>query len=157
MVAGAFTPQLVSLTQALAVQAAISFDNVSLYKTLENRVAERTAALNVRNGEMRMVLDHVAQGLVIVGTDGRLLAERSAILGTWFPEGVPDTLAGFFVDDPAAAAWFDLGWEQLIEGVLGVEALFQLPKQLSRGDRTLAFDWQPIMNDAARSSACWWC
>ena len=149
MVAGAFTPQLVSLAQALVAQAAISLDNASLYKTLEDRVHERTAALNTRNDEMRMVLDHVAQGLVIVGTAGRLFAERSAILGTWFPEGVPDTLADFFAEDQGTAAWFDIAWGQLTEGFMPMDmGIQQLPTQLRRGGRTLAFDWQPIVNEA---------
>ena len=51
-VAGAFTPQLVSLTQALVAQAAISLDNATLYddlstlnRELEARVDDRTRAL----------------------------------------------------------------------------------------------------------------
>jgi HPt (histidine-containing phosphotransfer) domain-containing protein/two-component sensor histidine kinase len=148
MVAGAFTLQLVNLTQALVAQAAVSLDNASLYQDLENRVNERTAALNQRNAEMRMVLDHVAQGLVTVGPDGTLFAERSAILATWFPAGVPDTLAGFFADDPGAAAWFELAWKQLIDGFMPLDiGIGQLPTQLRRGDRVLAFGWQPIVND----------
>ena len=154
MVAGAFTPQLVSLTQALVTQAAISLDNASLYKNLEDRVSERTAALNARSAEMRMVLDHVAQGLAIVGTDGRLLAERSAILGEWFPEGVPDTLAGFFAEEPDLAAWFDVAWEQLIEGFMPMDtAIRQLPAQLRRAGRILAFDWLPIYAASTRPTA----
>jgi hypothetical protein len=92
--------------------------------------------------------DHVAQGLAIAGTDGRLVGERSAVLATWFPEGVPETLAGFFVDDPGSAAWFDLAWCQLIEGSMPIElGILQLPTQLRRPDRTLAFAWQPIISE----------
>ena len=148
MVAGAFTPQLVSLTQALVAQAAISLDNASLYKHLEDRVQERTAELDARNAEMRMVLDHVAQGMMIVGLDGRIGAERSAVLDAWFPE-VPETLVGFFADQPDAEAWFEIAWEQLADDLLPLELrIDQLPKQLRRGERTLAFDWQPIVNEA---------
>ncbi|TMQ16226.1 MAG: GAF domain-containing protein [Deltaproteobacteria bacterium] len=50
--AGAFTPQVVSLTQALVAQAAISLDNATLYdelsalnRELEARVEDRTRAL----------------------------------------------------------------------------------------------------------------
>jgi hypothetical protein len=147
-VAGAFTPGLVSLTQALVAQAAIALDNAALYEDLENRVAERSAALEARTAEMRMVLDHVAQGLVTVGTCGRLFAERSAILATWFPDGMPDTLVGLFRDDPGMVAWLDLAWEQLITGFLPLDlALHQLPAQLRVGDRTLALAWQPIVSE----------
>ena len=51
---------------------------------------ERTAALNARNAEMRLVLDNVAEGLMMTDREGRLLAERSAILERWFPEGPED-------------------------------------------------------------------
>jgi GAF domain-containing protein len=71
MIAGAFTPQLVSLTEALVAQAAISLDNAALYQDLENRVNERTCALNTRNAEMRMVLDRVLDAL---RNDGHALA-----------------------------------------------------------------------------------
>jgi two-component system chemotaxis sensor kinase CheA len=71
------------------------------------------------------------------------------VLGAWFPEGVPDTLAGFFTEDPDAAAWFDLAWNQLIEGVMPLDmAIQQLPSRLRRAGRVLAFDWQPIVNQA---------
>ncbi|HEY6175089.1 MAG TPA: GAF domain-containing protein, partial [Kofleriaceae bacterium] len=52
IIAGAFTPQVVSLTQALVAQAAISLDNAALYdelstlnRELEARVDDRTRAL----------------------------------------------------------------------------------------------------------------
>ena len=148
LVSGAFTPQLVSLAQALVGQAAISLDNASLYEDLENRVNARTAALNVRNAEMRMVLDHVAQGLIIVGIDGRLQGERSAVLSQWFPEGVPGTLAEFFAHEPGGAAWFEIAWEQLVGGLMGIEVgLGQMPSRLRLGDRMLAFEWQPIVSE----------
>jgi C4-dicarboxylate-specific signal transduction histidine kinase len=59
MVAGAFTPQLVSLTQALVAQAAISLDNATLYddlstlnRDLEARVEDRTRALRAAQQQL---------------------------------------------------------------------------------------------------------
>src|SRR5205823_852333 len=59
MVAGAFTPQLVSLTQALVAQAAISLDNATLYddlstlnRELEARVEDRTRALRAAQQQL---------------------------------------------------------------------------------------------------------
>jgi signal transduction histidine kinase len=60
MIAGAFTPQLVGLTQALVAQAAISLDNAILYddlsalnRELEARVEDRTSALTLANQKLR--------------------------------------------------------------------------------------------------------
>jgi len=59
MVAGAFTPQRVSLTQALVAQAAISLDNATLYhelsalnRELEARVEDRTRALQAAQQQL---------------------------------------------------------------------------------------------------------
>jgi len=143
MVAGAFSPRLVELAQALVAQAAISLDNASLYETLEQRVLERTAALNARNAEMRLLFDNVAQGLMLVDRDGVISPERSAILDSWFDAGVPRSLAELFADDPM----FDIGWEQLVDGLMPLElCVDQLPEQLELAQRTLAVSWQPILD-----------
>ncbi len=99
---------------------------------LEQIVAERTRDLDERNREMRLVLDHVDQGMVILSRAGALSSERSAILDRWF--GAPaagstlwDVLAS---RSPSAAGALQLGWAQLVEGLLPLEvSLDQLPKQ----------------------------
>jgi two-component system chemotaxis sensor kinase CheA len=148
LVAGAFTEELVDLTQALVAQAAISLDNASLYENMEHRVRERTAELHGRNVEMRRVLDNVAQGLVTIDRDGRLSRERSAIFEQWFPGGLPDTVRGLFASDSKVVALFDLGWEQLLEGILPLElCVEQMPKQLERGQRNFELGWRPIAGE----------
>jgi predicted ATPase/HPt (histidine-containing phosphotransfer) domain-containing protein len=145
---GAFTASLIGLTQALVSQAAISLDNASLYEDMESRVRERTAALHARNAELRLVLDNVVQGLAIVDLQGKLAPESSAILHTWFPEGLPKTLVGLFAADPKAEFLLQSGWEQLLDGFLPPElCIDQLPKRLHKGERVLDVSWEPIEND----------
>ena len=150
LVAGAFTPQVLNLTRALIAQAAISLDNASLYEDMEQRVRERTVALNARNAKIRAVLDNVAQGLVIVDRQGALSSERSAILERWFPEGVPSHLSGFFEHDPGLAQSFGMNWDQLLEGFMPIElCIDQLPRDLTRGGQRFEFAWQPLLDERA--------
>jgi len=145
LVAGAFWPALVERVQALVVQAAIALDNASLYENLERRVQERTAALDARNSDMRLIFDNVSQGLVMIDREGRLSPEHSAIVDSWFVGGVPGTAEGVFAGDPM----FALGWEQLIEGVMPLDlCIDQLPQRLVRDARTFSAAWQPIVDSA---------
>ncbi len=52
---GAFTPQRVKLLKLLSSQAAISLENALLYRTLEQKVQERTAQLKQKNELIRQV------------------------------------------------------------------------------------------------------
>jgi len=154
LVVGAFTPQLLSLTSALIAQATISLDNASLYENMEQRVHERTVALNARNAKMRIVLDNVAQGLVVVDRAGALSSERSAVLERWFPDGVPSQLCGFFDHDPRLAQSFDINWQQLLDGFMPLAlCIDQLPRQLIRGGRTFEFAWQPLTDERGELSS----
>jgi HPt (histidine-containing phosphotransfer) domain-containing protein/two-component sensor histidine kinase len=145
---GAFTDSLISLTQALVSQAAISLDNASLYEDMESRVRERTAALHARNAEMRLVLDNVVQGLAIVDLQGKLAPESSAILHKWFPGGLPEKLGGLFAGDSYANMLFQSGWEQLLEDYLPPElCIDQLPKRLHKDAQVFDISWEPINDD----------
>jgi two-component system chemotaxis sensor kinase CheA len=120
--------------------------------TLETRVADRTAALATRNGEMRLVLDHVAQGLMTVDVHGVLAAERSAVVDRWFgaisaQENLPALISR---TDPAAGSWCAVGLEGLRDGVLPLEmSLDQLPRRIHNGGRTLDLEYQAIHHDGA--------
>lgn len=82
----AFTPDRVSLLQVIASQAAISISNARLYDILEEKVAERTAALSAQNQEMATLFDAIRQGIFTIDEELRVQARYSAhladILGT---------------------------------------------------------------------------
>jgi two-component system chemotaxis sensor kinase CheA len=119
---------------------------------LEVKIAARTAELDGRNREMRLVFDHVEQGLVAVSMDGVMRSERSTVFDRWF--GVPGPGTRFEdqirASDPAAAEWFALGLQALAEGTLPEELLLdQLPRRMIRGERTLRLSYTPIAGEGA--------
>jgi two-component system chemotaxis sensor kinase CheA len=122
------------------------FDNVI---GLEKIVKARTTELDSRNAAMRLVLDNVQQGLLMIDRGATVAAERSAIVEDWLgaigeSTGFADLLRR---GEPSAAAWFEVGWSEVVEGTLPLElTLAQLPTKLSIGDRRLAFTYIPIQS-----------
>jgi two-component system, chemotaxis family, sensor kinase CheA len=116
-----------------------------LHFAVLSRRAERR--LDERNRELRVVLDHVDQGLLTITPDGRLLSERSAAADRWL--GNPAEGASL-VDiarpyDARFADWLALGLGGLADGLLPVEvSLDQLPKQLKVGDHVFAAGYKLI-------------
>jgi len=114
---------------------------------LEERVAQRTQALDHRNHELRTVLDNVEQALFTVDLDGRLSAERSAALDRWFPGAAAAVHLWPVLEaiDPHMAAWVALGWEQLREDFLPANVvLAQLPARTTFRDHHYEIVYRPI-------------
>ncbi|MEN9580572.1 MAG: hypothetical protein RJA70_3581 [Pseudomonadota bacterium] len=114
---------------------------------LERLVSERTQALQQRNDAMRLVLDNVDQGLATVVPSGSLAPERSRAFDEWFGQANDaDTLADRLgQQDEAAHAALRLGWEQVVEGFLPLDAaLAQMPRQIAVGERQYELTYRGI-------------
>ncbi|HEY4244459.1 MAG TPA: HAMP domain-containing protein [Kofleriaceae bacterium] len=115
---------------------------------LETLVAERTAALDARTNEMRLVFDHVDQGLLVVDLDGTIAREHSGAVERWLgpiPEShsLVDFVRAFA---PAKADWFGLMWSALAEDVLPLElCVVQLPSKFVVDGRSLQWAYQPFV------------
>jgi len=114
---------------------------------LETLVAERTAELELRNTEMRLVFDHVEQGLLVVDLDGTIACEHSAAVERWLG-GIPasyrlaDLMRGFA---PEQAEWFVQMWQTLDDGMLPLElAVTQLPARFVAAGRHLTWSYKPF-------------
>jgi two-component system chemotaxis sensor kinase CheA len=106
------------------------------------------ARLDARNDDMRLVLDHMGQGLLTIERSGRMSIERSAALERWFgPSHHDETFAEYIGRvDPVAAADFAMQFEELLEAVLPLRLLVeQLPKRLAQGGRAFELSYAPIM------------
>jgi HAMP domain-containing protein/HPt (histidine-containing phosphotransfer) domain-containing protein len=119
----------------------------SLNRTLEERVADRTAALGIRNRDLRLVLDTVNEGLLTISPDGMLSEERSAKIDQWFgPYAGPTRFVDYLARiDPVFAESFALSHEALIEDYLPMAlVLAQMPARLQAGGRQFEFAYLPI-------------
>jgi two-component system chemotaxis sensor kinase CheA len=106
-------------------------------------------ALDARNRDMRVVLDHVNQGLLTVDRDGIVARERSAMVDRWLGEiAAGSTFWGHLAGmDPAFSAAFKLNWDQLLEDLLPVElTLDQMPRRFAVQGAELELDYRPIFD-----------
>ena len=122
------------------------FDNVI---GLEKIVQARTAELDGRNRDMRLVLDNVVQGFMTIDRDGVLSSEHSAIVEKWV--GIPTagmTLVDFLAKrSPEFAARVRSAWAEVIEDVMPLElTILQMPSLLTLDERHLRFEYKPILH-----------
>jgi len=104
-------------------------------ENLEALVQERTRELEKRNRDLRLVLDTVDQGLVVLQPTGAIAGERSRMFDEFFGAahaGEPyyHHLGGA---DEALGERLKLDWEQLSDGFMPLELL--LAQSLSRFER----------------------
>ena len=103
--------------------------------------------LDRRNGEMRLVLDNVRQGLVTIDLDGCMARERSSIVEHWLGPIPPTELFSDYLVriDEDMAAVFALNLEQIKEDVFPIEVtLAQMPRRMRVGEWTLELSYQSI-------------
>lgn len=135
----------VLLDEFMGLYAAIEEAN----RGLELRVAERTSALARRNGEMRLVLDTVAQGLVTIDREGKMAGERSAAFDRWFGAPSPESTFSSHVarSDPKLEASLRLGWAQLVDNLLPLElCIEQIPRRMGVGETSYALSFTPLLD-----------
>ena len=121
------------------------FDNVI---GLERKVAERTTQLWTANRAMRLVMEHVNQGLVTIDRAGTMSVERSARVAQWLGGSSSDQMVEYLRDvDPSAAEWFELGFQDLLDGFLPIEVtLEQLPTKVVKDELQLKVEYIPIQD-----------
>ncbi len=123
------------------------FDNVV---GLERIVQQRTQELDVKNRQMRLVLDNVDQGLLTVDRAGCIAEQRSSVVDQWLgacgsQSSLVDCLSRV---DARTAEAFDAGYEQLLMGFLPIDvSIDQLPTQMAFDDRHFGISYTPIMDE----------
>ena len=123
------------------------FDNVI---GLEKKVAQRTAEVEARNNDMRMILNSVKQGFFTITNTGIISEERSAAVDEMFgeiesSETLVDVLRRF---DDKAADWLELGLDDVFDGFLPIDVTIdQLPSQIVVNKQNLSIQYSPIEKD----------
>jgi HAMP domain-containing protein/HPt (histidine-containing phosphotransfer) domain-containing protein len=114
---------------------------------LEGLVQERTAALAVRNVDMRRVLDNVDQGFLTIDRKGVMSGEQSAIVARWL--GAPPASGSLwdYIDraSPGLGPNLEVGWAEVVDGFLPLElSLDQMPSRFSKGNQHFCLSYKPI-------------
>jgi two-component system chemotaxis sensor kinase CheA len=124
------------------------FDNVI---GLEKIVQSRTAELDERNKDMRLVLGHVGQGFLTIDRNGVMSNERSAIIDKWLGPADEDmTFADYLARSaPEIAAAFRFCWQEVIAGEMLLElTLYQMPRTFMLKGRHYELEYTPIVGAA---------
>ena len=119
----------------------------TVFGDMADAVRDRENRLGVKNGELRLILDSVDQGFLTARPDGTILAERSAILTTWFGRLPAELTLWELAEriDPASRAWVEMAWMQFVEGLMPpVVAIAQLPQSLQGRGRHFEFAYHPV-------------
>ncbi|HEU4536039.1 MAG TPA: Hpt domain-containing protein, partial [Polyangiaceae bacterium] len=119
---------------------------------LERRVRERTLELRQANESLERILESMGQGFVGLDREGRMSAERSAVLDRWLGPAVPGTPFGDYLEpyDPEAAALFRLAWADAAEGAMPAEVCVELmPKRVIARGRTLELAYRTVLEGGA--------
>jgi two-component system chemotaxis sensor kinase CheA len=114
---------------------------------LDGLVAKRTQELDQRNGDMRLVLDHVRQGFITLDRKGVMSPERSAILQTWLGKSADPVTFWEYLSCRSVDAGdaFQIGWDALLDGYLPLElCVEQLPKRMTIEKRIYELEYTPI-------------
>jgi two-component system chemotaxis sensor kinase CheA len=124
------------------------FDNVI---GLERIVQARTAQLDARNRDMRLVLDHVDQGLLTIDRTGVISPEHSAILQRWLGPIAPGTTFSSYLARcaPVSGEMFEVGFGDVLDGFLPLEVTVgQLPRRFAAEGRSFDVEYTPIVSEA---------
>jgi two-component system, chemotaxis family, sensor kinase CheA len=119
------------------------------FNKMTGNLRQTIIALDSRNSELRLVLDNVSQGLLVIDRDGFIASERSASIDSWFgppPSGA--TLWSYLArHDAKVARMVRLGWLAVCDGLLPLELnLEQMPKALCVGERAYELAYEPILS-----------
>ncbi len=111
--------------------------------SLENRVAERTRAL-------QLILDSTGDGLLACDLEGRLAGECSSVAVQWFGAAKPGQYVWdyLFPDAPDEALSFRVGLDQIVTDELPFELLAeQMPQAFSRGGTDFGVSYRRVVEE----------
>lgn len=117
---------------------------------LEELVAQRSAQLLKRERSMRLVLDTVAEALVMCNLDGQIAGECSKVAVEWF--GAPDDGKPIWrylaPSERKLQDQFRMGFEQVAQDILPFEASVScLPSRIQRDGRIFALEFSQVFEE----------
>jgi signal transduction histidine kinase len=118
------------------------------FTSMASAIRIREQHINVRNRDMRLLLDNVGQGFLTLDLDGTVAEERSRVIDEWFGpvEGTLKMWDYLRRIDVRVAEYFEIGWAAVQEDILPLSlCLDQLPKRVVFRDLTFELAYRPII------------
>jgi HPt (histidine-containing phosphotransfer) domain-containing protein/two-component sensor histidine kinase len=109
--------------------------------------ARQQATIDAKNRDMRLVLDHVAQGFVTINLHGVMSDERSAVMDRWFtaPAAGATLMSHLEARCPEFTSSLGLGLGELRDDIMPPELLLeQLPHRFKLEHRIYDVSYTPI-------------
>lgn len=117
------------------------------FVTMADAIERREAAIATQNSEMRLVLESVGEGFLVLDAQGLIEGQHSAILEGWFGD-VPHgrTLWQYLrPHDPEQAEWLEMTWANLGAPSMPLALILeQLPSAFIAGARHYKVDYRPL-------------
>ncbi len=111
-------------------------------------VAHEMTRVVEREASMQLVLDSMAEGLLVCDVTGTVGPIRSKFALTWFGTPEPGVKLDAYLADPAAADCLAMGFELLGDAIMPFDLVAdQMPKLVVRDDRTYRLGFQPVLED----------
>ena len=113
------------------------------------QMQELTLEREKQNAAMRLVLENVNDGLLILNENGIIQSGYSSALVSFFGEPKPEQNFGEYISSFSenAAAYFQLAWEGLEEGFLPRDVVLgQFPKRIAVDSRTFGLEYNIILD-----------
>jgi two-component system chemotaxis sensor kinase CheA len=107
----------------------------------------REAEVQLRNRDMKLVLDSVNQGFLLLDARGVMGPARSGVLASWFGDASNSTTFSGWVAARASgfAAAFNVAFDQLAEGMMPLDvSLDMLPSGFDIGDNHYSVKYKAI-------------
>jgi two-component system chemotaxis sensor kinase CheA len=109
-------------------------------------IAGREAAIARQNDDMRLVLESVGQGFLVLAGDGRVRGHHSAVLESWFGpvlQGQP-IWEYLRTHDRAQAEWLELAWSNIGSPHMPLElCIEQMPRRFAVHERSYEIEYRP--------------
>lgn len=131
----------------LAAQASDEIGDLARdFAGMAEAIAGREAAIARQNDDMRLVLESVGQGFLVLAADGRVSGHHSAVLESWFgpvQQGQPlwEYLRSH---DHVQAEWLELAWSNIGAPHMPLElCIEQMPRRFTVKERSYEIEYRP--------------
>jgi HAMP domain-containing protein/HPt (histidine-containing phosphotransfer) domain-containing protein len=139
------------LTHPLEVTSSDEVGKISqAVNELATNLHNTKGQLDGRNRDLRVVLDHMHQGLLTMRRDGTTAVERSARVATWLGTINPELPLWQAMRNsaPAFAEALRTGFDAMLKDALPLElGRYKLPRSVTLKGRQLEFDYQSIVEN----------